>query len=186
MKRLHLLVALLLLPLFAFAQKSEGALIFVNGEPMTSEQLAAIPPEDIVDFEALPADEQTVEQYGQEASNGVILVELYYDTEARFEVEGREQSFSDYIASQVKWGEAEPVAQVVISFLVDEQGRVCDFDTLDSSDRRLERRVVKAMESAPQWIPAMKDGQGVARRKILRVTLPKGKPMPRERVILMR
>lgn len=186
MKRLHLLVALLLLPLFAFAQKSEGALIFVNGKQIESAALAAIPPEDVLNFEVLPADEQTIERYGHEASNGVIIIELQYDQEAHFEVDGVEQSFSDYIASQVKWGEAEPVAQVIISYTVDAEGKVCDFDTLDSSDRRLERRVLKAMEAAPQWIPATKDGKGVARRKVLKVTLPQGKKLAPERVILMR
>lgn len=186
MRPLRLLIALLLLPLFAYAQRSEGALIFVNGEQMTSEEFAMIDPEDVLNFEVLPADEQTIERYGHEASNGVILVELRYDEEARFVVDDVEQSFSDYIASQVKWGEAEPVAQVVISYTVDAEGKVCDFDTLNSSDRRLERRVVKAMEAAPRWIPAIKEGKGVARRKVLRVTLPKGAQMPREQVILIR
>lgn len=185
MKRLHLLIALLLLPFVASAQRG-NPLIFVNGEPMTSAELAAIEPEDVLNFETLPADEQTIEKYGQEASNGVILLELRYDEEARFVVDGVEQSFSDYIASQVKWGEAEPVAQVIISYTVDAEGRVCDFDTLNSTDRRLLRRILKAMESSPQWIPATKDGKGVARRKVLRVTLPRGKELPPERVILMR
>lgn len=186
MKTLQLLIALLLMPLFASAQKSEGALIFVNGEQMAPEEFAKIDPDDVLNFEVLPADEQTIERYGQEASNGVILVELHYDEEARFVVDDVEQSFSDYIASQVKWSEAESVAQVVISFTVDARGKVCDFDTLSSSDRRLERRVVKAMEEAPLWIPATKDGKGVARRKLLKVTLPEGGQIPRERVVLIR
>jgi hypothetical protein len=186
MKTLQLLIALLLMPLFASAQKSEGALIFVNGEQMAPEEFAKIDPDDVLNFEVLPADEQTIERYGQEASNGVILVELHYDEEARFVVDDVEKSFSDYIASQVKWGEAESVAQVVISFTVDARGKVCDFDTLSSSDRRLERRVVKAMEEAPLWIPATKDGKGVARRKLLKVTLPEGGQIPRERVVLIR
>ena len=173
MRPLHLLIALLLLPFVASAQRG-NPLIFVNGEPMTSAELAAIEPEDILSVETLPADEQTIEKYGQEASNGVILLELRYDEEARFVVDGVEQSFSDYIASQVKWGEAEPVAQVIISYTVDAEGKVCDFD------------ILKAMESSPQWIPATKDGKGVARRKVLRVTLPRGKELPPERVILMR
>ena len=185
MRPLHLLISLLLLPFVASAQ-SGNPLIFVNGKPMTSQELAAIDPDDVLNFESLPADEQTIEKYGLEASNGVILLELRYDEEARFLVGGEELSFSDYIASQVKWGEAEPVAQVVISYTVDAEGRVCDFDTLNSTDRRLLRRILKAMESSPQWIPATKDGKGIARRKVLRVTLPEGKQLPPERVILMR
>lgn len=185
MKSLYLLIALLLLPLFALAQ-SGNPLIFVNGYPMTSEQLAAIPPEDVLDFKLLPADEQTIERYGLEASNGVILMELHYDEEARFVVDGVEQSFSGYIASQVKWGEAEPVATVVVSYTIDSEGRVSEFDVLNATDRRLQRRILKAMEEAPLWIPATKDGKPVVRRKVLRVTLPEGKQVPPERVILMR
>ena len=46
----------------------------VNGERMTEEEVRAIDPEDIVSNELLPADEATIEKYGQDAANGVIVI----------------------------------------------------------------------------------------------------------------
>ena len=181
-----MIIALVVIPSLCSAQNSRQPIYVVNGKVMTDDEVQAIDPEDIVDNVLLPADEESIARYGQQASNGVVVITLRYDTEAMFVVDGEEQSFSDYIASQVKWGEAEPVARVIISYTVDAEGRVCNMDTLEATDRRLERRIVKAMESAPAWQPALKDGQGVLTRKVLRVTLPRGKRVPPERVILMR
>ena len=52
-------------------------------------------------------------------------------------------------------------------------------DELD--DQRLGQ--LKAMEEAPRWQPALKDGEGVATDHVLRITLPEGRTLPREREI---
>lgn len=158
----------------------------VNGQRMSEEQVREIEPEDILTNTLLPADEQTIEKYGPDASNGVIVISLRYDTPARFEVDGEPTSFSNYIAQQIKWGEMDPIAQVVMELTVGADGRAVESEVLDSSDRRLLNRVRNAIEEAPLWVAAKKDGQGVQTKHILRVTLPIGSTMPRERVIRIR
>lgn len=158
-------------------------LYIVNGEKMTEEQVKEIDPKDIVDNHLLPADEQTIERYGHEAANGVVVITLRYDTPARFEIEGEVTKYSAYIADRVKWDETDPVARIIISFKVKADGSVGDNDVLEATDKRLLRRIEKAMAEAPRWQPALKDGKGVETTHLLKVTLPKGRTMPRERVV---
>ena len=158
-------------------------LYIVNGEKMTEEQVKDINPKDIVDNHLLPADEQTIERYGHEAANGVVVITLRYDTPARFEIEGEVTKYSAYIADRIKWDETDPVARIIISFKVKADGSVAEFDVLEATDKRLLRRIEKAMTEAPRWQPALKDGKGVETTHLLKVTLPKGRTMPRERVV---
>ena len=158
----------------------------VNGERMTEEEVRSIDPEDILSNELLPADEATIEKYGQDAANGVILITLRYDSEARFEVDGEETSFSAYIARQIKWDEMDPVAQVIMTLEVGADGIAREKELLESSDRRLLKRIRTALSEAPRWVAARKDGEGIATEHILRITLPIGSRMPYQRAVIIR
>lgn len=158
----------------------------VNGERMTEEEVRAIDPEDIVSNDLLPADEATIEKYGQDAANGVILITLRYDTEARFEVDGEETNFSAYIARQIKWSEMDPVAQVIMKLEVGPDGVAREKEVLESSDRRLLKRIRAALSEAPRWVAARKDGEGITTQHILRITLPIGSKMPQKWAVIIR
>ena len=158
-------------------------LYIVNGERMSEEQVKGIHPKDIEDNHLLLADEQTIERYGHEAANGVVVITLRYDTPARFEIDGQTTNYSNYIADRVKWDDTDPVARIIISFKVKPDGTISDNDVLEATDKRLLRRIEKAMAEAPRWRPALKDGKGVETTHLLKVTLPKGRTMPRERVV---
>ena len=126
-------------------------------------------------MEQLPADEQTIERYGSDASNGVILITLKYDSKAVFTADSL--SFDRYVARRIKWDATDPVARVVYRFKVQCDGSVVLTDLLESTDGRLRRKVVKAVEEAPavvardQGRPAGRDGTRAAR-----AAPPKGAP----------
>ena len=151
---------------------------------MSEEQVKDIDPSDIVSNTLLPADEHTIAEYGEAANNGVVVIVLRYDTPPRFEVGGEQTGYSRYVGRMVKWdAESDPVARVIIAFRVEADGSVTVRDVLEATDKRLCRRVLKAMEEAPRWQPALKDGEGVATDHVLRITLPEGRTLPREREI---
>ena len=158
----------------------------VNGERMSEEDVKEIDPSDIVSNELLAVDEAVIEKYGHDAANGVVVITLRYDTPARFEVDGEEAKYSSYIAERVKWNEIDGVARVVMSFTVSGDGTVTEKEVLEATDRRLLSRIRKEMKLAPKWISAKKDGKGITTDHILRITLPIGRTMPRERAILIR
>ena len=182
--RLSAAVLLLLLSAPSRAQNTQAPLYIVNGEPMSEEQVKEIDPSDIVSNTLLPADEHTIAEYGEAANNGVVVIVLRYDTPPRFEVEGEQTGYSRYVGRMVKWdAESDPVARVIIAFRVEADGSVTVRDVLEATDKRLCRRVLKAMEEAPRWQPALKEGKGVATDHVLRITLPEGRTLPREREI---
>lgn len=175
---------LLLLSAPSRAQNTQAPLYIVNGEPMSEEQVKDIDPSDIVSNTLLPADEHTIAEYGEAANNGVVVIVLRYDTPPRFEVGGEQPGYSRYVGRMVKWdAESDPVARVIIAFRVEADGSVTVRDVLEATDKRLCRRVLKAMEEAPRWQPALKGGEGVATDHVLRITLPEGRTLPREREI---
>ena len=116
----------------------------------------------------------------------MVVITLSYDTEASFTLNGKPQSYSNYIAEQVKWNEPNPAARVIISFTVNPDGTVSERNVLEATDRRLLKRIRKAMAEAPRWQPALKDGKGVSTQHVLRITLPKGRTPYRAGVVIIR
>lgn len=176
---------ILLLSILTFAgllAAAQEPIYIVNGEVVGD--IRNIPPGDIESTEMLPADEQAIARYGTEASNGVILITLRYDTPARFpEADG---SFNDYISEQTEWDDSLPAARVVLRYKITTDGRTVPTDELEATDRRLRRRVIDAVEKAPRWQPAMRDGKPVESEGVLRVQLPEGKSIPRPLEFIMR
>ena len=166
-----LVAAAVALPLSA---QERRPVYIVNGERYEGDAFREIPPAEIERMEQLPADEQTIERYGSDASNGVILITLKYDSKAVFTA-----------ARRIKWDATDPVARVVYRFKVQCDGSVVLTDLLESTDGRLRRKVVKAVEEAPRWSPATKDGRPVETEHVLRVQLPEGRAMPPERAVIL-
>lgn len=116
----------------AAGRTTATAVCIVNGEPYEGDAFREIPPAEIESMEQLPADEQTVARYGDDASNGVIIITLKYDTKASFDGGGR--TFDRYVAERIRWDATDPVARVVYRFRVLRDGRVELTDLLESTD----------------------------------------------------
>ena len=168
--------AALLLGVRSVAAQSRYPLYIVNGTVVDRRSAELIPPEQIERVETLPADEETIARYGQEASNGVVVISLRHDRPAVFEADS---TFGGYIASHVRWDDDEPAARVVLRYTVTPEGKTVVGQELESTDNRLKRRVLKAVEEAPRWRPALKNGVPVASEGVLSIQLPAHKRMPR-------
>ena len=176
MKRYALLLYILFLAAAVRAATPRPQPLYIVNGKETSE-IRSIPPEDIENVEMLPADEETIARYGDKAVNGVMLVTLRYDQSAVFTADS---TFSGYIARQVKWGDDEPAARIVLRYTVTPEGDTVVAQELESTDSRLKRRVLKAVAEAPRWTPARKNGTPVESEGILHIQLPEGKLMPRQ------
>lgn len=182
-QRLLLLATVLQVAGFPVGARTQQPLYIVNGVP-TADGIAQIPPQDIERIETLPADEESIARYGAEASHGVVLVTLRYDEPARFDADGL--TFGEYIARKVEWKADEPAARIVLRYTVTPEGRAVVAAELESTDNRLKRRVLKAVEAAPAWQPATKAGRPVASEGVLRIQLPEGKRLPRPMELIIR
>lgn len=179
MKRWIIILLLLCCATAAWAQQP---LYIVNGEERSN--IREIDPDLIERVEELPADEETIARYGAKASNGVVIVTLKYDREARFTADTL--SFTDYVKSRVKWEPTDPTARVVLRYRIAEDGSLTILETLHSTDNRLKRRVEKVVENSPRWEPARKAGAAVASEGVLRIQLPEGRRLPRELELVIR
>ena len=176
--------ALIILPLFSYGQQP-SPLIIVNGMPTELTDLRQIEPQDIEHIDTEAVDEAAIEKYGMRANNGILHVTLRYDEAARFEGGG---TFDDYIASRVRWDSSEAAARVVVRYTIGEQGRITVGEVLQATDKRLKRRVMKALKepsATAMWSPAKRRGTPVATERVLHIQLPEGKSLPREPYIIL-
>ena len=156
-------------------------LYIVNGVEMESVQ--HIPEKNIEHIDHLPANEESVAKYGERANNGVIIVTLRYDKEAKF-TGGK--SLVDYVGERVKWPENYGVARFVARYTIGADGTFRLGTILQSTDHQFRKRVLKVLQSLPKWQPATKQGKAVDSEYIFAIQLPKGKQMPKEPYIVIR
>ena len=88
--------------------------------------------EDIESIDHLPADDETIAKWGLEASEGVIIVTLRYDTPALFNA-GEFDNFTSYLAKNVRWSENLEPERVSLRIVVDQSGRASISQVLQAS-----------------------------------------------------
>ena len=176
-------LATLLAILCATTLWAQQPLYVVNGRAV--ESIEAIPQEDIESIDVLPADEETIAEWGLAASEGVIVVRLKYDTPATFSAEGY-NNFTAYLATQIKWDSSMPAERVSLRLNITEDGTAEVVEVLDTTSRQFLKRVIKAIASAPRWQPAMRDGKTIATQQLVNIQLPLGKELPKDPYIIIR
>lgn len=179
LRRLILLAAMLGI---ATTLSAQGPLYVVNGEVV--KDIDNIPHEDIESIDVLPADEQSIAEWGDAASEGVILVTLRYDTPARFTAEGFD-NFTDYMCATVRWNERMPAERVSLRLVIDTEGRASIGEVLQITSRQFLKRVEQALASAPRWTPATRNGKAVESIHLVNIQLPVGKQLPVEQGIIL-
>ncbi|MEF2791779.1 MAG: TonB-dependent receptor, partial [Alistipes dispar] len=75
---------------------------------------------------------------------------------------------------------------VVLRYKITPEGRTVVDQELEVTDKRLRRRVLKALGEAPLWQPARKNGVPVESEGVLRIQLPEGKRIPRQAELVFR
>ena len=180
MRRWVIAILSTLCSIAAYAYKP---LYVVNGVVVDS--IEHIPHENIERIDNLPADEATIAKWGLEASEGVILVTLRYDTEAYFNHDNY-NNFTEYLASTVRWDDTMSAERVSLRLVVDSNGKATISEVIDSSSKQFLKRVTKAINDAPLWSPAERNGAPVESLHLVNLQLPKGKSMPREMGVIIR
>jgi hypothetical protein len=162
---------------------AQQPLYVVNGRVV--ETLEGIPQSDIESIETLPADEETIAEWGLEASEGVIVVRLVYDTPATFSAEGV-NNFTAYLAKHIKWNDSMPAERASLRILIAEDGIAEVVEVLDTTSRQFLNRVTKTIASAPRWQPAMRDGKAIESLQLVNIQLPIGKELPKDPYVVIR
>ena len=162
---------------------AQQPLYVVNGRVV--ETLEGIQQSDIESIDVLPADEDTIAEWGLGASEGVIVVRLKFDTPATFSAEGV-NNFTAYLAKYIKWNESMPAERVSLRLRITEDGTATIVEVLDSTSRQFLKRVTRTIASAPRWQPAMRDGKAIESLQLVNIQLPIGKELPRDPYVVIR
>lgn len=75
--------------------------------------------------------------------------------------------------------------RVSLRIVVGADGRATIGEVLQATSRNFLRRVERAIEQAPLWSPAMRDGTPVESIQLVNLLLPKGKSLPVEHAVIM-
>lgn len=177
----HLLLGILLM-LSTMILSARGPLYVVNGTRV--ESIEHIEQSNIERIDVLPATEETIEKWGIEASEGVIIVTLKYDTPALFNAEGF-NNFTTYLQHKVKWNKNMPAERVSLRITVDSEGRATIAKVLQSTSRQYQKRVERAIAMSPCWTPATKNGKAVESTELVNLLLPEGKQLPVEHGVII-
>lgn len=158
-------------------------LYVVNGKVV--ENIDDVPQDNIANIDILPANEETIAEWGTEASEGVILITLVYDTPAHYNAEGYD-SFTAYLANKVKWEAKMPAARVSLRLAIDASGKATISEVLQSTSRQFLKRVERAIAEAPAWQPAIRNGEPTSSIELVNLQLPEGKRLPVEYAVILR
>lgn len=180
MRQLLLSLLVLLSPVQLLAHEP---MYVVNGEVVAT--IDDIPQDNIASIDILPASEETIAQWGEGASEGVILITLVYDTPAHFAAEGH-TSFTAYLAERVKWDSRMPAERVSLRLTIDTDGRATIREVLQSTSRQFLKRVERAIAEAPAWQPAIRSGEPTESIELVNLQLPEGKSLPVEHAVILR
>lgn len=182
MGRLLLYIFLTILQICSvWAGSPKGTSIYiVNGVVM--EDVSTIAEDNIEKVEMLEASEENIAKYGEKASNGVIIITLKYDKEARF-LNG--ESIEDYVYENLKWDTRLPVARFSMRYSILPGGVFLPGKVLENTDRRLMPRVMQLLKRKLKWQAATKQGKEVASEYVLTIQVPRGKKMPKEPYIVI-
>lgn len=161
---------------------AQQPLYVVNGKIVDG--IEHIAQSDIESIDVLPADEDTIAQWGMAASEGVIMVRLVYDTPATFSAEGID-NYTTYLSKHVKWGVNMPAERVSLRVTIDTEGVAHVTEVLDSTSRQFLKRVTKAISEAPHWQPAVRDGSPIESLHLVNLQLPVGKDIPAEQFVII-
>jgi hypothetical protein len=79
-----------------------------------------------------------------------------------------------------------PAERVSLRIVVDSSGKATISEVIDFSSKQFLKRVTKAINEAPLWSPAERNGTPVESQHLVNLQLPKGKQMPREMGVIIR
>ena len=155
-------------------------IVLLEGHRITYETFTRMDPDEIASITVLK-DQPAVDQYGEEARNGVILITTkqgvevftpveqnpeYFDVvEQMPEFPGGAQALFAYIAKNIHYPKAAEDAgiqgRVIVTFVVMKDGSIGEVKVAKGVSPELDEEAVRCVKSMPKWRPGMQKGQAV-------------------------
>ena len=155
-------------------------IVLLEGHRITYETFTRMDPHEIASITVLK-DQPAVDQYGEEARNGVILITTkkgvevftpveqnpeYFDVvEQMPEFPGGAQALFGFVAKNIHYPKAAEDAgiqgRVIVTFVVMKDGSIGEVKVAKGVSPELDGEAVRCVKSMPKWKPGMQKGQAV-------------------------
>ena len=155
-------------------------IVLLEGHRITYETFTRMDPDEIASITVLK-DQPAVDQYGEEARNGVILITTkkgvevftpveqnpeYFDVvEQMPEFPGGAQALFGFVAKNIRYPKAAEDAgiqgRVIVTFVVMKDGSIGEVKVAKGVSPELDEEAVRCVKSMPKWKPGMQKGQAV-------------------------
>ena len=163
------------------AEDAKNPIVMLDGHRISYETLKRMDSEEIASVTVLK-DQPAVDQYGEEARNGVILVTTKHGVkELSVPVEQDEQTFDvveqmpeypggaqaifEFFAKNIRYPEAAEKAghqgRVIVTFVVMKDGSISHAKVVKSVSPELDEEALRVLNAMPKWTPGMQNGKAV-------------------------
>ena len=180
------------------AKEAKTPIVMLDGHRITFETLMRMEPEEIASITILK-DQHAVDQYGEEARNGVMLVttkngvkeisvpveqdEKFFDVvEQMPQYPGGPQALFEFLAKNIRYPEAAEKAghqgRVIATFVVMKDGSISNAKIVKSVSPELDEEALRVLNAMPNWTPGRQNGQAVN----VKYTVPISFALPNQKV----
>ena len=163
------------------AKPLKTPMVLLDGNRITYETLGKISSDEIASITVLK-DQPAVDQYGEEARDGVLLVstkkgvkdvfvpveqnpEFFDVVEQMPEFPGGAHALFEFLGKNIRYPEAAEKAgiqgRVIVTFVVMKDGSVDRAKVVKSVSPELDAEALRCVKSMPKWIPGKQNGEAV-------------------------
>lgn len=156
-------------------------IVLLEGHRITYETFTRMDPDEIASITVLK-DQAAVDQYGEEARDGILLVttkkgvkdvfvpveqnpEFFDVVEQMPEFPGGAQALFGFVAKNIRYPKAAEDAgiqgRVIVTFVVMKDGSIGEVKVAKGVSPELDEEAVRCVKSMPKWKPGMQRGEAV-------------------------
>ena len=163
------------------AKPMKTPMVLLDGNRITYETLGKISSDEIASITVLK-DQAAVDQYGEEARDGILLVttkkgvkdvfvpveqnpEFFDVVEQMPEYPGGPSALFEYLAKNIRYPESAEKAgiqgRVIATFVVMKDGSISNVKVVKSVSPELDTEALRVLSAMPNWTPGMQNGKAV-------------------------
>lgn len=156
-------------------------IVLLEGHRITYETFTRMDPDEIASITVLK-DQAAVDQYGEEARDGILLVttkkgvkdvfvpveqnpEFFDVVEQMPEYPGGPSALFEYLAKNIRYPESAEKAgiqgRVIATFVVMKDGSISNVKVVKSVSPELDTEALRVLSAMPNWTPGMQNGKAV-------------------------
>ena len=163
------------------AKPLKTPMVLLDGNRITYETLGKISSDEIASITVLK-DQAAVDQYGEDARDGILLVttkkgvkdvfvpveqnpEFFDVVEQMPEYPGGPSALFEYLAKNIRYPESAEKAgiqgRVIATFVVMKDGSISNVKVVKSVSPELDTEALRVLSAMPNWTPGMQNGKAV-------------------------